>query len=107
MPSCLHQAAWIVNASVRGNITFGKEYDQARYDEVVEACSLAHDFKARHQQVKRSGACRLNHTLIPRLMCSLALQPLLTVVAWHPWKMVFAPCSLMQFHALLCCLLSR
>ena len=36
-----------MNASVRGNITFGKAFDQARYDEVVEACSLAHDFKAR------------------------------------------------------------
>lgn len=32
---------------MRGNILFGKEFDQARYDEVVEACSLGHDFKVR------------------------------------------------------------
>ena len=41
------QGAWIVNDTVRGNILFGKEFDQARYDEVVEACSLGHDFKVR------------------------------------------------------------
>ena len=34
-----------MNDTVRGNILFGKEFDQARYDEVVEACSLAHDFQ--------------------------------------------------------------
>lgn len=39
-----HQGAWIVNDTVRGNILFGKEFDQARYD---EACSLGHDFKVR------------------------------------------------------------
>ena len=53
-PCCSAQAAWIANDSVRGNILFGKEYDQARYDEVVEACSLSHDFEARPQ----ANACR-------------------------------------------------
>ena len=39
------QSAWIINDTVRGNITFGKPFDQARYDAVVEATSLEHDFK--------------------------------------------------------------
>ena len=43
------QTAWIVNATVQGNITFGKPFDQARYDAVVEATSLEHDFKVRQQ----------------------------------------------------------
>ena len=43
------QSAWIINATVRGNITFGKPFDQARYDAVVEATSLEHDFKVQRQ----------------------------------------------------------
>ena len=39
------QSAWIINDTVRGNITFGKPFNQARYDAVVEATSLEHDFK--------------------------------------------------------------
>ncbi|KAH7401860.1 P-loop containing nucleoside triphosphate hydrolase protein [Phaeosphaeria sp. MPI-PUGE-AT-0046c] len=37
------QYAWIQNASVRENIVFGKEFDQAWYDEVVDACALRAD----------------------------------------------------------------
>ena len=39
------QSAWITNDTVQGNITFGKPFDQGRYDRVVEATSLEHDFK--------------------------------------------------------------
>ena len=35
---------WIVNASVKDNILFGKEYDEARYRRTVIACSLVEDF---------------------------------------------------------------
>lgn len=34
---------WILNATVRDNITFGSPYDQARYDKVVRVCSLQAD----------------------------------------------------------------
>lgn len=37
------QTAWIVNDTVRGNILFGREFDEDRYDRVVEACSLLDD----------------------------------------------------------------
>ncbi|KAH3916024.1 hypothetical protein HBH56_067840 [Parastagonospora nodorum] len=37
------QYAWIQNASVRENIIFGKPFDQAWYDEVVDACALRAD----------------------------------------------------------------
>ncbi|KAF9888516.1 hypothetical protein FE257_008623 [Aspergillus nanangensis] len=39
------QYAWIQNASVRNNILFGKEYDDAWYDQVVDACALKPDLE--------------------------------------------------------------
>lgn len=39
------QYAWIQNASVRENITFGKEFNQKWYDEVVDACALRPDLE--------------------------------------------------------------
>ncbi|KAI9357918.1 P-loop containing nucleoside triphosphate hydrolase protein [Zopfochytrium polystomum] len=38
------QQAWIVNASVRDNILFGRPFDPARYAKVVDACCLKADF---------------------------------------------------------------
>mmetsp|Transcript_842 Transcript_842/g.2339 ORF Transcript_842/g.2339 Transcript_842/m.2339 type:complete len:1469 (-) Transcript_842:87-4493(-) len=37
------QSAWILNATVRDNILFGKPLDKERYDAVIEACQLTHD----------------------------------------------------------------
>ena len=39
------QSAWITNDTVQGNITFGKPFDQGRYNRAVEATCLEHDFK--------------------------------------------------------------
>ncbi|KAF7272715.1 hypothetical protein GWI33_014527 [Rhynchophorus ferrugineus] len=39
------QQAWIQNATVRDNITFGREFDKIRYNRVVEACALKPDFE--------------------------------------------------------------
>ncbi|KAI5294661.1 hypothetical protein KEM52_003513 [Ascosphaera acerosa] len=39
------QSAWIMNASVRDNITFGHRWDQELYDVTVECCALLDDFK--------------------------------------------------------------
>ncbi|KAJ3353671.1 hypothetical protein GGF32_002902 [Allomyces javanicus] len=38
------QVPWIVNATVRDNITFGHTFNQTWYDQVVDACSLRRDF---------------------------------------------------------------
>ena len=38
------QTAWILNATLKQNILFGKELDQKLYDEVIEACALRPDF---------------------------------------------------------------
>ncbi|XP_057660508.1 multidrug resistance-associated protein 1 isoform X6 [Diorhabda carinulata] len=38
------QQAWIQNATLRDNVLFGKPYDQALYDDVIEACALLPDF---------------------------------------------------------------
>lgn len=37
------QYAWIQNESVKENIVFGREFDEAWYQEVVEACALQQD----------------------------------------------------------------
>ncbi|KAL4457987.1 hypothetical protein ABPG75_012852 [Micractinium tetrahymenae] len=39
------QQAWIINASVKKNVTFGKEFDEARWQQCVEACCLATDLE--------------------------------------------------------------
>lgn len=39
------QAAWLLNDSIRNNITFASPFNQERYDKVVEACSLTRDFE--------------------------------------------------------------
>ncbi|KAJ3231382.1 hypothetical protein HDU78_007733, partial [Chytriomyces hyalinus] len=41
--SYVAQTAWIQNASVRENITFGEPFDLARYNKVVKACALEKD----------------------------------------------------------------
>ncbi|KAG0301825.1 hypothetical protein BGZ98_008023 [Dissophora globulifera] len=38
------QTAWLQNSTIRSNILFGKAFNQARYDAVVEACALVTDF---------------------------------------------------------------
>ncbi|KAK3841197.1 MAG: multi drug resistance-associated protein MRP [Linnemannia gamsii] len=37
------QQAWIVNATLRDNILFGNDFDQARYDQVIKASGLLPD----------------------------------------------------------------
>ncbi|KAF9434999.1 hypothetical protein BGZ76_007050 [Entomortierella beljakovae] len=39
------QQAWIINASVRDNITFGKPFDQEKYDRVIFAAGLVPDLE--------------------------------------------------------------
>lgn len=39
------QQAWIQNATLRDNILFGSEYDEAKYEKVVDACALKPDLQ--------------------------------------------------------------
>ncbi|KAJ2492865.1 Transporter of the ATP-binding cassette (ABC) [Coemansia sp. RSA 2050] len=39
------QQAWLLNDTIRGNITFGLPYDAQRYAEVVRMCALTRDFE--------------------------------------------------------------
>jgi ABC-type multidrug transport system fused ATPase/permease subunit len=39
------QTAWIQNATLRDNILFGQEYDEARYRDVIKACALEPDLR--------------------------------------------------------------
>lgn len=40
------QSPWVVNDTLRGNVLFGREYDEERYEKVVEASALLDDFSA-------------------------------------------------------------
>ena len=39
------QQAWLQNASIRDNVVFSSPWNPARYDQVLEACSLTSDLK--------------------------------------------------------------
>ncbi|CAG8452470.1 10619_t:CDS:10 [Ambispora leptoticha] len=39
------QSAWIMNASLRDNITFGYQFEQEFYDNILEACALKPDIE--------------------------------------------------------------
>lgn len=39
------QVPWIQNATLRNNIIFGKPFNPAKYDQVVQCCALESDFK--------------------------------------------------------------
>lgn len=39
------QSAWIMNRTVRDNILFGLQYDEERYNKVVDVCQLTHDLE--------------------------------------------------------------
>lgn len=39
------QSAWLLNDTIRNNITFAAPFNQERYDRVVEACGLSRDFE--------------------------------------------------------------
>ena len=38
------QTPWVVNDTLRGNIIFGREYDEQRYKKIIELCALVDDF---------------------------------------------------------------
>ena len=44
--SYVAQGAWLMNATLRENITFVSEYQQHKYDAVVEAAGLLQDLKS-------------------------------------------------------------
>ncbi|EEQ37641.1 hypothetical protein CLUG_01764 [Clavispora lusitaniae ATCC 42720] len=39
------QSAWLLNDTIRNNITFATPFNQDRYDKVVEACGLTRDLE--------------------------------------------------------------
>jgi ABC-type multidrug transport system fused ATPase/permease subunit len=38
------QTAWILNATLKDNILFGKDFNEKLYEQVIEACALKPDF---------------------------------------------------------------
>jgi ABC-type multidrug transport system fused ATPase/permease subunit len=39
------QTAWIMNATLKENILFGRDFDKKFYDQVIEACALKQDLR--------------------------------------------------------------
>merc|ERR1719261_1603349 len=37
------QSPWIVNNTLRGNILFGRDYNEERYNQVLDCCALLDD----------------------------------------------------------------
>ena len=37
------QTAWIMNATLKENITFGREWKRTLYDQIIRACALKQD----------------------------------------------------------------
>jgi len=37
------QSPWVINDTLKGNILFGREFDQGRYDKILSACALLDD----------------------------------------------------------------
>eukprot|EP01061_Rhynchopus_euleeides_P034018 TRINITY_DN576_c0_g2_i2.p1 TRINITY_DN576_c0_g2~~TRINITY_DN576_c0_g2_i2.p1 ORF type:complete len:1346 (+),score=493.74 TRINITY_DN576_c0_g2_i2:2-4039(+) len=44
-PTLASQEVWLISDTVRNNITFGREFDEERYEKVAEACGLLTDFE--------------------------------------------------------------
>ncbi len=47
------QQAWIQNETARGNVLFGKDYNDKIYSKVINACSLAVDFQIMPAMIKK------------------------------------------------------
>jgi ABC-type multidrug transport system fused ATPase/permease subunit len=43
--SYVAQSAWLLNATVRENILFGRPFDAERYWKVIDACALKRDLE--------------------------------------------------------------
>ena len=43
--SYVPQEAWLLNMNLRDNITFGTDYDDKYYNNVIKVCALEHDLK--------------------------------------------------------------
>ena len=39
------QIAWVFSGTIRENILFGEQYDEAKYNRIIEACALTEDIK--------------------------------------------------------------
>jgi ABC-type transport system involved in cytochrome bd biosynthesis fused ATPase/permease subunit len=37
------QSPWVINETLRGNILFGRDYDEERYQTILNACALIDD----------------------------------------------------------------
>lgn len=40
------QSPWVINSSLKGNILLGRDFDEARYNLVIEACALIDDIRS-------------------------------------------------------------
>lgn len=43
--SYVSQQAWIQNATIRENVLFGKDFDEALYNKCIESCALGPDLE--------------------------------------------------------------
>jgi ABC-type transport system involved in cytochrome bd biosynthesis fused ATPase/permease subunit len=53
------QTAWIMNATLKDNILFGRDFDKKLYNQVIEACALKQDLGKKNFQEKFSKILKL------------------------------------------------
>ncbi|KAG0049393.1 hypothetical protein BGZ83_005801 [Gryganskiella cystojenkinii] len=95
------QTAWLQNTTIRNNILFGREFDQERYDAVVEGCALVTDFdileagdmtEIGEQGITLSGGQKQRLSLARAIYSSarvLLLDDCLSAVDTHTGKHLF------------------
>ncbi|KAF9438940.1 hypothetical protein BGZ76_002939 [Entomortierella beljakovae] len=95
------QTAWLQNTTIRNNILFGREYDEERYNAVVEGCALITDFEILEsgdateigeQGVTLSGGQKQRVSLARAIYSSanvLLLDDCLSAVDTHTGKHLF------------------
>ena len=106
------QQVWIRNATVKDNILFGSDFDQQRYERVIEACALEDDLKVLdsgdeteigEKGINLSGGQKARISLARAVYANrdiyLLDDPLAAVdahVAAHIFEKVIGPCGILR-----------
>ncbi|KAH8740136.1 ABC transporter with 9x transmembrande domains and 2xAAA [Cryptosporidium ryanae] len=80
------QIPWIPSGSIRNTILFGREFNQIKYDKVLESCRLIQDFDTWQDgdlRIVDEGGCSLSGGQRARICLARALYSLPDVVFEH------------------------
>lgn len=65
------QTPWVVNDTLRGNILFGREFDEDRYEQILTCCALRDDIAVLPAgDMTEIGVCSTHQYFLRKLFCS-------------------------------------